>query len=771
MKLQRIIVLILLLFSSGSSYAQIRLLGGIFSKEDSSPVEFSYMTIMNSDSTKVEASLTDMKGMFEFADLKPGKYIYRIESFGYKPKSGDIEISLPPDGSTISMDFFLEIDTISLDEAVVSSSSVQKNSRKTDYIITEKDILDRNNGLEVIQTLPDLYFDVKEQKLKPLSGSNLKILINGASSSEHDLRAISPKQVKKIEYYDFPPEKYADYSRVINVITRYNSTGFYVGAGAQQAFTTGFCNDDIYLKYNWGVNQLSLSWDLEHRKYKDSEDAELYKYNLGGKDVQRESRGTLSFGYDSHDLNLSYIRNVDNKYLLQASFMPHILNYKSSSLSIIEYNEDALSFRNQINNVSRYDFHPSLDIYSQIFFENGNDLTINAVETIFRAGNDNYNIEQQEDVTIFEDDARQSNMKNSTIANVEYCFNHSWGSIIAGTKYQYSFLNENILNSFGDGNYKTKTKDWKLYTQADGQIGKKLTYSVNCGASYYYQQNAIQSYSTWIFSPAISLNYNLNGNLSLRFRYERENEIPSLSQLSSSKIYITEDIVKEGNPWLLNSLSNNMALSMFFHNKWLDLSASAQFRYKERPINAYYSPSFDHIALRYENGIYRTLFSGEIQARISPFKNRLFELRLLSGVSQTRVNSDFVGYYSYTNIPFAFIVDFNYKAFTLSYMGNIIGYNIDGPLLTSDEKMSNLSAQYAWKNWTVSASVIGLFSGVYYKSKSFNDDVLHYESNLNILDNHNMFTLGLRYYFQCGKEYKRGTKYLNNSDNDSGLFE
>ena len=767
----RTVIIISFFLISGLCHAQISLTGCVIAKEDNQPIEFSYITIHDVDSSKVGSALTDMKGEYEFPDMKPGSYFYSIESFGFKPLQGKIDIEQPSEGGSVIMNFYLETNILTLDGAVVSSSSVQKTSRKTDYILSSKDILNKNNGLEVIQTLPDLYFDVKEQKLKPLSGSNIKILINGASATEHDLRSLAPDQIKKIEYYDFPPARYSDYSRVMNVITRYLNTGYYLGAGAQHAFTTGFGNDDIYAKYNWGLNQLSLSWDLEHRKYSDSQDDELYDYIIDGKNVQRKSTGLLDFGYDANELDLTYIRNVENKYLFQTSFIQHILDYDSSGDYGIKYVEDGLSYRKQLNNTSRYDFQPSLDIYTQIFFENGNDLTLNAVETIFKAGNDNYNIETLDGATIFEDKSKQSNTKNSTIANVEYCFNRSWGSIALGTKYQYSFLKERIRNSFGKGNNKTTINDGEIYLQADGQIGKKFSYSVNAGASYYFQNNDLLSYNTWIFSPSLSLNYNLNDKYSLRLHYERSNGLPTLSQLSDSKIYITDYIIKEGNPKLSNSIHNSAAFNQTFHNKWLDLIISARLNYTERPINAFFTSAGDHLSLRYENGIYRKEFGGEVQGRISPFESRLFEFRFMTAISRTQVNSDYAGYYAYTNIPFVYIVDFNYKNFNMSYMGNIPGYNVSGPYLNSDEKISTLSAQYSWKNWTISASIIGLFSSVYYKSRLFNDNILKNESYRNILDNRNMFALGIRYYIQRGKGFNRGTKYLNNSDNDSGLFQ
>jgi hypothetical protein len=51
---------------------------------------------------------------------------------------------------------------------------------------------------------------------------------------------------------DVPPARYIGLASVVNVITKNLEEGFAMGTTLQHAFTTGFFNDHLFLKYNSG---------------------------------------------------------------------------------------------------------------------------------------------------------------------------------------------------------------------------------------------------------------------------------------------------------------------------------------------------------------------------------------------------------------------------------------------------------------------------------------------------------------------------------------
>ena len=67
---------------------------------------------------------------------------------------------------------------------------------------------------------------------RPTIGNNVKILLNGISASDIDLKGIPANKIVKVEYYNIPPARYADAGTLINVITKKLDNG--VNAGVEQ---------------------------------------------------------------------------------------------------------------------------------------------------------------------------------------------------------------------------------------------------------------------------------------------------------------------------------------------------------------------------------------------------------------------------------------------------------------------------------------------------------------------------------------------------------
>lgn len=764
-----LLVLAVLASLATSLHAQISLSGTIVTKDDEVPVPLAGIEFFRIDSVQIAATRADLNGNFSIPSLAPGKYLYRIEALGFSPKEGEIEVFFPSYGNAVQEHFVLEYE--SLDAAVATASRVKHQVDRSTYTLTAKDRANRTTGLEVVSSMPQLFYDEMNQSLKMVSGGKLLILINGISSSEYDLRALRPEQIKSIDYYHFPPSRFSGYSKVINVVTFYVQSGLSTGLSAQHAFTTGFANDAVYIKYNWKHNELSARWSKHYRNYHDIVSSDIYRYELADGKRSRSAATQKTFGYDDNQVLVSYLRQIKDRYVFQLTFRPNHLSSHSNTKSIVDYTAGSnVEMREQTGGKSNVTFSPSLDIYSEIDFSRERKLTLNFVGTYFNARGSTYMTQTKDLANIFQDNATQANRKKSAIMAVDYAKKKDSYELSAGGTFSHAHLHSAINNSLGISQYETKTVDVQFYGQLMGQY-QRLSYLLKCAATYYAQNQIPIHYTAWSFQPAFLVGFKPWEHVLLRLAFERTKESPSLSQLSNNRIYLTEDIIQQGNPALINSAVNNGAIQCIYTSDWLDAASALAFAYEKDPIRTYFVKEGNHISQQHENGLFKMEYGAQLEARIRPFRgSNLFTAVFHANFVKVHTRSSFTGDCTYFSIPFLYTLNLNLKNFSLSYVGNLPGYSEDGAFLNSEEKQSTLTAKYKIKNWIFSANLIGLVTGLPYYTKTMGSSGLSYQYAEKILDNKNMFTLGVEYNFHIGKKYDKPTQRLNNSDNDSGIF-
>ena len=124
-----------------------------------------------------------------------------------------------------------------------------------------------SSALSALEFLPKI--QVIDQSVSSVDGKGVKILINGIPSTATDLSIISPSNITKIDYYTQPPVQYSNMGlgAVINVVTKTNENGGIVGLNTQNAVTTGFGNNTVNFKYNFGNSQVGVTYNINYRNY------------------------------------------------------------------------------------------------------------------------------------------------------------------------------------------------------------------------------------------------------------------------------------------------------------------------------------------------------------------------------------------------------------------------------------------------------------------------------------------------------------------------
>lgn len=599
----------------------------------------------------------------------------------------------------------------------------------------------------------------------------VKILINGMNANEIELITIKPDHISKIEHFDIPPARYAEYGSVINIVTKIREDGIALGGNLSTAFTTGFSNDMLYFKYNKGKTQIGVDYSLFHRDYNKNKIESSYDYLFNGVRMQRIQKSNSAFGYDDNYINLTYINQKENDYALKVKLSPNFMIRHALNISRIDYFEDDESeVRTGEESQKASVLGPSADIYIWKQLKSRQEIALNIVGTGFITSNDYSNNEYSESgAQELNDKMVEKNRKLSLIGEVNYAAEFSKVRFNAGYSVEANRLNSSVENSFENIDYKTSFLKNYIYSELSGKIGK-LTYKASFGISNIRRDTYTQKFNDWIWRPSAILGYNMGRGGILTLQYKMYSSEPSIAQLSNNRVYVTEHIVRQGNPELRNSISNEINMDWSWTSKFLDFKISTLYRHTDRPINTYFSREEDFIVIASENGNKSKTYGAIYSGTIKPFNNNIITLRFQGQFLKTHLYSSLAGNYSHLNTPLWYQINFQYRNWTAQYQGNIVSRSLNGPYLRSNENQSNINIGYSKGNLSVYASCYWFLTKSKYSSTTIPESIVKYTSNNWIDDNKSMIVIGIRYNLFKGRKYSEKASTLQNADRDAGIF-
>ena len=390
--------------------------------------------------------------------------------------------------------------------------------------------------------------------------------------------------------------------------------------------------------------------------------------------------------------------------------------------------------------------------------------------TAFNTSNIYINKEYNSDgVLELNDDMNEQNRKYSIIGEANYMKTLSFGTLNFGYNIEANTMFTDIENSFDDTNYQTSYLQNYAYAELTARKGKWM-WMGSVGLANRQQNSYQTSRNDWIFRPRATVGYSFSGSHSLRFLYERNNNEPSLSSLSNNKVYITDQIIRQGNPMLRHSISNEMALIYSLNNKYLNFIAAPTFTHTKRPVSSYYTEQNDFIVLMSENGIKSYEYGLQYNVVVKPFGSNILSLSASGRVMNREQYTSQIGYFNHLYTPFWYNIAFSHKGLRAYFQGNIPSKRLSGPYISSDENCADFGISYSRDNWSVSAGVMWIGQPSQYYTNTIPESIVQYNSYTHIFDNRNMITLGFSYHFNKGKKYEQKQKTLQNSDTDNGMF-
>lgn len=371
---------------------------------------------------------------------------------------------------------------VTLSEVEVKGSTmIDKSDRKLLIPTTEQTRLS-SNGVDLLRNMqvPMLTIDIVNDEIKLIDNGTLTICVNGREANIHDVKAIDPRTVKRIEFHESPSMRYGGVDAVVDYIVEQPTSGGNFMANGNQSYIK-WGNYNLSGKMNNGKSQFGFYGNFGERYgFTQWRDNEEHYTTADGKQFTRSEKGlpgTLTCPWYNASLDYSYADAGKNIFVVQLR-----LNGRPDLLAeyIGDLSNSYSSGTQHVTDRSTLDYtRPALDLYWQHNMEDNQSLMLNVVggyehQTSSHAYTTlNYGT-GLDDVSMLN---KITSRNYSLIANANYEKRWSAGRLTAGVRYS---------QAWGDNDYTTsgindKTRESKTLVYAEWwqPLGNRFDYTLS----------------------------------------------------------------------------------------------------------------------------------------------------------------------------------------------------------------------------------------------------------------------------------------------------
>ena len=274
------------------------------------PLEYAAVSVYPKDSTTpVGGMITDDKGAFTIADLKPGVYRLKVEFIGYRPKIKD-NITLKAGNNDIGTVSIADKSNKMKEVTITGQKSFVENKLDKLVFNVGNDVTSSGgSATDVLKKVPQVDVDINGN-VELLGNANIKVLLNGKPSAQFDnnlaeaLRVIPASQIDKIEVITSPGAQYdvEGTGGIINIILKeskvkgINGT-FNISAGTRVENTSLYLHaQNGPVEFNFSVSgNANLSGNVPTSSNRTADSAGIVQTRL----LQSGTGSTYWYGYRS----------------------------------------------------------------------------------------------------------------------------------------------------------------------------------------------------------------------------------------------------------------------------------------------------------------------------------------------------------------------------------------------------------------------------------------------------------------------------------------
>ena len=763
----RNLLIVLLLFCCPMIPLAAQTITGKVIDKDSVPIAGVDCILANPlDSVPVVGTTTDLNGMFELKASKGQEYVLLISFLGFETYSAQITLDEAMDLGIIT----LKEKAHTLDDVVITAEMVDRFSDRKEYKLTNADKEQYSSALSALEFLPKI--QVIDQSVSSVDGKGVKILINGVPSTATDLSIISPSNIAKIDYYTQPPVQYSNMGlgAVINVVTKTNENGGIIGLNTQNAVTTGFGNNTVNFKYNFGNSQVGVTYNINYRNYNKRILDESLRYLIDDEEYRKEKTGKDSpYAYEEQMAEISFNNAKADNYVFSTKLSLKSLNRRRSSVQdIMMYSaEETTQLIGESSDKDKY-IRPVLDMYFNKSFNKKHEITLNAVGTYYDS---DYKYNYREllgDITDFETATDISTDKYSFIGDAVYSLNLKSSQLFVGTRYMYN--NNRQKNIAGPNSI--ETNEVYSYVGATGMIGQNVNYNVSVGVNHnVFATLGNERYSFTYFRPQLSVGYFIDETSDVMLNYEVNTQTPSIRNLTYNPYYKDPHYVYVGNPDLKPANIHNVSLSYYKGFKKFVINPEIGYSYAQDAIVPVFIRSDKDIAETFGNIDYVQNMTASLFLQWYPFDNNLLRLRLFADVYH-QINKYGEMQWEHTGYSIIPSIMMSYKKWGLQLYYQTKKETLSGQMLKVSPSMAYAELSFRpLKNMTVTAGIRYPFYDAWkLTTKTYGTNLISRVETERIINNANMVYLNFVYNLSFGKNKPNVKLKMSNEDKDTGIL-
>ncbi|MGB1205295.1 MAG: TonB-dependent receptor domain-containing protein [Chitinophagales bacterium] len=590
------LILILLLFISLASNAQVVIKGKVIDIATQQPIEFANVTLSGSSLDYPIGTMTNLDGSFELS-TKEGLFTLQVFYVGAEPFSKEIEITNQDiDLGVISIKNLHELNEIVV---VAERKLIQRKIDRLVFNVENSSKASEGDALEVLKVMPSVR--VQNDQISMIGKSSLSVMINGKivnlpqDEVANFLKSIASEDIKNIEVIATPPAKYeADgNSGMVNIILKQakrNAWNAQIKASSRQRKynTASFGGNFSYNK-----NSFSLVTSINHsdgRYYQEQDDYAYFEDGLWytsspfGGDIRR-TNARLDISYkisDSWDIGAQYIYNTRNFVIDDDKPYTPVLDYDTDETIRYLQSDNFTEFTPQIH---------SINLNNTVVLDSlGRNITVNLDYFTYN----NPDLKTYKGISVINEpfseqfysginDNKQDVENYSAKIDVELPY--EWAKLSFGGKLSVSkSINDNSF--FNSGLIDAEVTDFELNN-------RDFNYDENINSLYasvnkafndkWSMQLGLRMEATNTNSnsevlgidldndyvklfPTLFLSYKVTENSSLAFNYSKRIQRPNFFDLNPNIFFINPFQTIEGNAFLQPAFIDNLELTHTYKN-------------------------------------------------------------------------------------------------------------------------------------------------------------------------------------------------------------
>lgn len=724
------------------------------------------------DSVEISNVMTDKRGRFSI-ESDEGDCIIELSYMGYETIRMNFNISCDKDLGTILM---FE-STIALGDVTIQANSIIQKVDRRVLLPNDSQISAATDGVSLLQNLqiPRIMINPTDNSVTTLSNDGVQLRINGVLASTAEVKAIMPKDVIRVEYYDQPGVRFGGAAAVIDYIVKKHDSGGSLALAALSGITNlGIGHYYFSGKLHRGKSSFALMSNYSPRiAYWTRSNLETYNFSSGTIE-NNEAGAPTKYKTNPVDVQFTYNWTNGDKNMLNIRLrnnMEFVPNAKSDRNSYIYQDKDSFAIHDHQSDKS---ISPSLDIYYQHKLNGKQRIYIDLTGTYINSSSNR----------LFRQIPLSGDLADSThVLSVikgdkysltgEAIYEKEWENIMltTGIKHEQEWVN----NKYGGSTNTTvgmSVAETYAFAEMRHQIGK-FTYVIGIGSMHTYIKQGNESQSKWIARPQITMSYDFGEGLYWKFKSYMSGYQPYLAQMSAVDQRIDKYQIRRGNPNLrpVMYISNETELS--WSSKYVNLNFWTVYSYDHKPIM---EDSFEDIidgqpmiirTYNNQRGFHRLTVSPSIQ------------VKLLDGKIMFTV-APFINYYVSlgNNYSHSYFNPGVYAGFFALYKGwkffadvSTRRNNLWGETIEYGEFSHDIGVSYNSEKWSCGLMMLNPFSIKGYSTGTKNlSDVAPNTRSAVMEDFKQVLMLNISMNLDFGSKHVEAGKRINNEDTDNGIL-